>query len=82
MSEKGGNQPSLDVYKKLTEVIHCILTNDEKLRNDMKELLPHVAHMLVNIPKSCLDGLIPGVKRRPFHEPIPKRNKYPVEYEV
>ena len=47
-----------------------------------KALVGHIANMLINIPKGCLQGLLPSVKRRPWQEQVPRFKGYPCEYEV
>eukprot|EP00794_Sanderia_malayensis_P018841 gene18841-20737_t len=73
---------SSDTYKKLMVVLHCFLTHLSTTVDHFNELLGHIAHMIINIPTCCLDGLTPNAKRRGWNERIPKRDGYPIEYEL
>ena len=68
--------------KKLSKIIYQLLAEFAPLPQAPESLISHVAHMLINIPKACLEDITPSVKRRPWQDQIPKRNGYPVEYEV
>ena len=71
-----------DALRKLSKIIYQLLTDFAPLPEAPEVLISHIAHMLINIPKACAVDLTPSVKRRPWQDQIPKRNGYPVEFEV
>ena len=70
------------LFNKLSLILHCLLSKCAPLPEQPEILIGHIAHMLVNIPMVCLNGLIPSVKRRQWQDAVPNREGYPTQYEV